>query len=67
MTFISGDRPCRATCGPPETRAALRYIADGVVSAAQVVTHRYPLERADEAYRVAALDKTAIKTLVEFS
>lgn len=54
------------SCGPPETRAALRYIADGVVSASQVVTHRYPLEAAGEAYRVAAQDKTAIKTLIEF-
>ncbi len=55
------------SCGPPETRAALRYISDGVVSARQVVTHRYPLARADEAYRVAAQDKSAIKVLVELS
>jgi L-iditol 2-dehydrogenase len=55
------------SCGPPDTRAALRYIAEGVVSADQVITHRYPLQRAGEAYRVAAEDKTAIKTLVEFN
>jgi L-iditol 2-dehydrogenase len=55
------------SCGPPDTRAALGYIAAGIVSADQVVTHRYPLEQAGEAYRVAAEDKTAIKTLVEFS
>jgi len=55
------------SCGPPDTRAALRYIAEGVITAQQVVTHRYPLDRAAEAYRVAAQDKTAIKTLVEFS
>lgn len=54
------------SCGPLETRAALRYIAAGVVSAAQVVTHRYPLEQAAEAYRVAAQDMAAIKTLVTF-
>lgn len=54
------------SCGPVETRAALRYIAAGVVTAEQVVTHRYPLAQAGEAYRVAAQDKSAIKTLVTF-
>lgn len=52
------------SCGPVETRAALRYIADGVVSARHVVTHRFPLAAAKEAYRVAAEDKSALKTLV---
>lgn len=54
------------SCGPFETRAALRYIADGVVSARHVVTHRFPLREANEAYRVAAQDKRALKTLVVF-
>jgi len=54
------------SCGPVETRAALGYIAAGVVSATQVVTHRFPLLAAKEAYRVAAEDKGAIKTLVTF-
>jgi len=54
------------SCGPLETRAALRYITAGVVAAPQVVTHRFPLEAAKEAYRVAAEDKRAIKTLVIF-
>lgn len=55
------------SCGPVETRAALRYIADGVVAAAQVVTHRFGLDDAAEAYRVAAEDKSAIKAMVLFS
>jgi len=54
------------SCGPTETRAALRYIEEGVVSARQVVTHRFPLAAAREAYRVAAEDRSAIKTLVTF-
>jgi len=54
------------SCGPIETRAALQYITDGVVAARQVVTHRFPLHAAQEAYRVAAEDKTAIKTLITF-
>jgi len=55
------------SCGPVETRAALRYIAEGVVTARRVVTHRFPLTAAGEAYRVAAEDRSAIKTMVTFA
>lgn len=54
------------SCGPVETRRALDLIGAGVVRAEHVVTHRFPLAEAAEAYRVAALDKSAIKTLVTF-
>jgi len=54
------------SCGPEETRRALELIAAGVVAPAQVVTHRFPLAQAAQAYRVAAQDKSAIKTLVTF-
>jgi L-iditol 2-dehydrogenase len=52
------------SCGPPETRRALDLIANRVIRAEHVVTHRFPLADAAEAYRVAALDKSALKTLV---
>lgn len=55
------------SCGPLETREALRLITDGVVRARHVVTHRFGLAAAAEAYRVAAQDRSAIKTLVEFA
>ena len=55
------------SCGPVETRQALDLIAAGVVGAAHVVTHRFPLAEAAAAYRVAAVDKAAIKTLVTVS
>jgi L-iditol 2-dehydrogenase len=54
------------SCGPVETRAALDLIGRGVVRAAHVVTHRFPLEQAGEAYRTAAEDRAAIKALVTF-
>ena len=54
------------SCGPVETRRALDLISAGVVGARHVVTHRFPLDDAAEAYRVAAVDKSAIKTLVTF-
>jgi L-iditol 2-dehydrogenase len=55
------------SCGPVETRRALDLIAAGVVGAQHVVTHRFALADAADAYRVAALDKSAIKTLVVMS
>jgi L-iditol 2-dehydrogenase len=52
------------SCGPLETRAALELVAKGVLRGSHVVTHRFDLLDAAEAYRVAAQDKSAIKTLV---
>lgn len=54
------------SCGPDDTRQALQHLADGVVTAAQVVTHEFPLAEAAAAYRLAAEDKSAIKTMVTF-
>ena len=54
------------SCGPVETRQAVELLAEGTVRAEHVVTHRFPLVQADEAYRVAAHDKSSIKTLVTF-
>ncbi|HYD48916.1 MAG TPA: alcohol dehydrogenase catalytic domain-containing protein [Terriglobales bacterium] len=54
------------SCGPSETRTALRHIAAGVLTARQVVTHRFPFAEVAAAYRVAAEDRSAIKTIVTF-
>ena len=53
------------SCGPDDTREALRLIQRGVVSAAQVVTHRFPLDQIDEAYRTAG-QPVSLKTVVTF-
>lgn len=52
------------SCGPEDTREALRLIASGAIGAGHVVTHRFALDDAAEAYRHAATDTSAIKTLV---
>jgi len=54
------------SCGPLETRTALGLIESGIIRASQVVTHRFALDDAAEAYRVAATNQSAIKTLVMF-
>ena len=50
--------------GPPDTREALDLIAAGVVTAEKLVTHRYPLERAADAFRTVADATDSIKTVV---
>jgi len=54
------------SCGPTDTRAALGYISKKIIAAQHVVTHEYSLEEAAYAYRVAAENKDAIKTMVLF-
>lgn len=54
------------SCGPDDTRAALRLIAAGVVNAEKFVTHRFPFTALHEAYRNAAEARDSLKTVVEF-
>ncbi len=54
------------SCGPNDTRDALALIAGGVVRAAQVVTHEFPLAQIADAYRTAADPTAALKTVVTF-
>jgi L-iditol 2-dehydrogenase len=52
------------SCGPADTRVALEYIRSGVVSADDLVTHRFPLEKTAEALAMAARTDEALKTVV---
>jgi L-iditol 2-dehydrogenase len=52
------------SCGPAETREALRLIERGVVRAETLVTHRLPLARAAEAYRLAEKGGEVLKVVV---
>ena len=52
------------SAGPDDTRAALDLLAAGHIDTGSVISHRMPLERADEAYRMAASGE-ALKVVVE--
>ncbi len=52
------------SAGPGDTREALALLRAGHVDPASVISHRLPLERADEAYRLAATGE-AMKVVVE--
>ncbi len=54
------------SCGPEETREALRLVERGVISAADLVTHRFPLARIVEAYATAQKPE-ALKVIVTFA
>jgi len=54
------------SCGPVETREALRLIEQGVVSAEKLVTHRFPIEKTGEAFRLTAEARDSLKVVIMF-
>ena len=52
------------SAGPDDTRDALALLAAGLIPAAELVTHRYPLEQVGTAYR-RVKDPDALKVVVE--
>jgi L-iditol 2-dehydrogenase len=54
------------SCGPVETREALTLIEEGIVSAEKLVTHRFPIERTAEAFRLTAEAKDSLKVVITF-
>ncbi len=52
------------SCGAGELRRALALIEKGVVRADRIVTHRVPLERAPEAFRLARARGDVLKVMV---
>ncbi len=54
------------SCGPEDTREALRYIESGVVTAEKLVTHRFPIDRTEEAFRLTAQARDSLKCLIVF-
>ncbi len=54
------------SCGPDDTRQALELVERGVLRAADLVTHRFPLARIAEAYATAQKPE-ALKVIVTFA
>ncbi|MDP2168486.1 MAG: alcohol dehydrogenase catalytic domain-containing protein [Thermodesulfovibrionales bacterium] len=54
------------SCGPTDTADALEMIEQGVVRARDVVTHRFPIEKTAEAYRLTAEAGDSLKSLIVF-
>jgi L-iditol 2-dehydrogenase len=54
------------SCGPPDTAEALVLIETEVVTAEELVTHRFPIEETAEAYRLTAEAQDSLKCLIVF-
>jgi len=54
------------SCGPVETREALSLIEEGVISAEKLVTHRFPIEKAAEAFKLTAEARESLKVVIRF-
>jgi L-iditol 2-dehydrogenase len=54
------------SCGPDDTRSAYDLLRTGRVRVEGLVTHRFPLERVQEAYDTARRGGAALKVLVTF-
>lgn len=54
------------SCGPDDTRAALRHLELGEVKAKDVVTHRFAIDQVTDALAMAGRVDEALKTVVEF-
>lgn len=53
------------SCGPEDTREAMRLIAEGVVTENHLVTHRFPMEQIGEACDLTARAQDSLKVLIE--
>lgn len=54
------------SCGPGDTREALDLIASRRVAVADLVTHRFPIERAAEAFERARQPEGSLKVVITF-
>jgi L-iditol 2-dehydrogenase len=54
------------SCGPSDTAEALRLIEERVVKAEMLVTHKFPIEKTAEAFRLVAEAKKSLKVVITF-
>lgn len=54
------------SCGPPDTAESFRVIRDKIVTAAQLVTHRFPIEKTPEAFKLTSEAKNSLKCIITF-
>ncbi|MBI4688845.1 MAG: alcohol dehydrogenase catalytic domain-containing protein [Nitrospirae bacterium] len=54
------------SCGPTDTADALELIDEGIVRAEKLVTHRFPIQKTAEAFRLTAEARDSLKTVIVF-
>jgi L-iditol 2-dehydrogenase len=54
------------SCGPTDTADAFELIKKGVIPAEMIVTHRFPIEKTEEAFRLTATAGDSLKCMIVF-
>lgn len=54
------------SCGPNDTKEALSFIEQGLVTAEKIVTHRFPIEKTASAYKLTSEARDSLKAMVVF-
>ena len=54
------------SCGPTDTADALELLEKGIINAERLITHRFPIEKTEEAFRLTAKAKDSLKSIIVF-
>ncbi|HEY3346004.1 MAG TPA: alcohol dehydrogenase catalytic domain-containing protein [Nitrospirota bacterium] len=54
------------SCGPDDTRESLKLLAKGVIPIDRIITHKFPLEKAADAFRLTSKANESLKAVVVF-
>jgi L-iditol 2-dehydrogenase len=54
------------SCGPSDTADALEIIEEGTVKAEKLITHRFPIEKTADAFRLTAEARDSLKSVIVF-
>ncbi len=54
------------SCGPDDTIEALRFISGGNVTAEKLVTHRFPIEKTSDAFKLTSHAGESLKSIIVF-
>ncbi len=54
------------SCGPTDTADALELLENGIVKAETLITHRFPIDKTEEAFRLTAEARDSLKSVIIF-
>jgi L-iditol 2-dehydrogenase len=54
------------SCGPTDTADALEIVEEGLVTAEKLVSHRFPIEKTAEAFRLTSEARDSLKNVIVF-
>lgn len=55
------------SCGPDDTKKALHFIRQGVVTADKLITHKFSIDNTEKAYRLTVEAKDSLKCVITFA